>query len=249
MADPMVLGCVFKGSKGPASFWLFPKGQAPPDMAEAESAPFDWVNYGGYEKPTAVETGRFWMDIYEVTNRAFKAFVDGGGYGKREYWKHPFVKEGKTFPGKRPWRSLRTPPADPGPQAGNCPATPGQAEFPVTGVSWYEAAAYAEFAGKQLPTISHWNAVVDMGNSRAIYLGGSNFSGHLAPVGSYPGAINGYGLFDMAGNAREWCFNAAGDVRVTLGEAASGAVHYFNWLAPAHPSTGHPRPGSAASSP
>ncbi len=235
MADPMVVGCVFKGPKGPASFWLFPKGQVPPDMVEAESAPFDWVNYGGYEKPTPVETGRFWMDTYEVTNRAFKAFVDGGGYSKREYWKHAFVKEGATLSWDEAVALFKDATGRPGPAGWELSSyTQGQAEFPVTGVSWYEAAAYAEFVGKQLPTIGHWNAVVD-GEQSGYYLGGSNFSGRLAPVGSFPGAINGYGLFDIAGNAREWCFNEAGDGRVTLGEAASGAVHYFNWLAPRPP--------------
>ena len=39
----------------------------------------------------------FWLDKYEVTNKEFKKFVDEGGYRKPEFWKQPFVKDGKTL--------------------------------------------------------------------------------------------------------------------------------------------------------
>ncbi len=70
-------------------------------------------------------------------------------------------------------------------ELGNYPE--GRAEFPVTGVSWYEAAAYAEFAKKSLPTVHQWqNAALRWFTSDIATL--SNFSGHgLSPVGTYSG--------------------------------------------------------------
>ena len=65
----------------------------------------------------------------------------------------------------------------PGPstwESGSYPA--GQDDYPVTGVSWYEAAAYAAFVGKQLPTVFHWSMVADQTMSGAV-VPASNFSG------------------------------------------------------------------------
>ena len=45
--------------------------------------------------PSPIPLSEFWIDRYEVTNRQFKGFVDAGGYSKREYWKQPFIKEGR----------------------------------------------------------------------------------------------------------------------------------------------------------
>ena len=42
-----------------------------------------------------VERDGFWLDKYEVTNRQFQAFVDAGGYRKRQYWTSPFVEDGR----------------------------------------------------------------------------------------------------------------------------------------------------------
>ena len=44
------------------------------------------------------------MDRFEVTNREFKAFVDSGGYRRRELWEHPFIKDGRPCRGTRRWR-------------------------------------------------------------------------------------------------------------------------------------------------
>ena len=91
----------------------------------------------------------------------------------------------------------------------------GQDNYPVTGVSWYEALAYTEFVGKSLPTIWHWripNVVRLDGTAYFFPLSSiqpqSNFGDGPAPVGSRPG-INFAGAYDMAGNAREWCWNAS----------------------------------------
>jgi formylglycine-generating enzyme required for sulfatase activity len=105
----------------------------------------------------AVKLDDFWLDKYEVTNRQFKAFVDQGGYRKRDYWKHPFVKDGKALSWEQSMAEFRDATGRPGPSTWELGTYPeGSDDFPVSGVSWYEAAAYAEFAGKSLPTVYHW---------------------------------------------------------------------------------------------
>ena len=83
-------------------------------------------------------------------------------------------------------------------------------------MSWYEAAAYAKFAGKSLPTVVHWGRAATVRNSGVI-VPASNFSGQgTRPVGS-SADLSGFGTYDMAGNVREWCLNAEGDERFILG--------------------------------
>jgi eukaryotic-like serine/threonine-protein kinase len=84
----------------------------------------------------------------------------------------------------------------------------GQDSFSVTGISWYEAAAYAEFAGQSLPTIYRWNRAAGP-FSAAFIVPASNFgSGGVLPVGSKSG-ISFWGNYDMAGNVKEWIWNQA----------------------------------------
>ena len=95
----------------------------------------------------------------------------------------------------------------------------GQDDFPVRGVSWYEAAAYAKFAGKRLPSLHHWRRAASVGSVFSDILEHSNFSAKApAAVGTYPG-LGEFGTYDMAGNVREWVSNAVGDKRYVLGGA------------------------------
>ncbi|MHC4745253.1 MAG: protein kinase domain-containing protein, partial [Planctomycetota bacterium] len=149
------------------------------------------------------QCGDYLMDKYEVTNEQFKVFVDEGGYAKQEYWKHPFVKGVEELSWEEGMRAFRDKTARPGPsewEGGRYPE--GRDKYPVSGVSWYEAAAYAEFAGKSLPTISHWSGAA-MVRQAGIIVPYSNFGEGPAPVGSHPG-IGYNGLYDIAGNVREW---------------------------------------------
>jgi hypothetical protein len=97
----------------------------------------------------------------------------------------------------------------------------------VTGVSWFEAAAYAEFMGKELPTVCHWQqgALYMPISSDVISL--SNFAGKgPAAPSTYRGA-SFFGSYDMAGNVKEWCWNAHEDNRYILGGAWSEPSYMF----------------------
>jgi predicted esterase len=159
----------------------------------------------------------FLMDKYEVTNLEFKKFVDAGGYRDPKYWKFPFTKDSHALTFEQAIALFVDKTDRQAPSTwdlGNYPA--GQENYPVGGVSWYEAAAYAEFVGKNLPTVYHWYQAASMSEHSDI-LETSNFSGKgPAPVGSYPG-LGPYGTYDMAGNVKEWCFNSDGSRRYILG--------------------------------
>ena len=72
------------------SYVLDPQGSPPPGMVRVSGLP-------GFERLDPVQLPDYWMDRYEVTNKQFKHFVDGGGYRRREYWKHPFLKGGQAL--------------------------------------------------------------------------------------------------------------------------------------------------------
>jgi eukaryotic-like serine/threonine-protein kinase len=155
-----------------------------------------------------------------VTNRQYQDFVEHGGYQKRQYWKQKFVKDGQEITWEQAMDLFRDPTGRPGPstwQGGHFPG--GQEDYPVSGVSWYEAAAYAEFAGKSLPTLTQWYRAAP--SDLAVYsINQSNFSGHGTwRVGNSPN-VGPFGTYDMSGNVREWSFNTVEeDRRFILGGA------------------------------
>ncbi|GIW91657.1 MAG: hypothetical protein KatS3mg109_2089 [Pirellulaceae bacterium] len=99
---------------------------------------------------TEVHVEPFWMDRYLVSNRQFAEFVRDGGYRHPEFWPqqvrdmvYEFIDQSGR-PGPRFWED------------GTFPAE--LADHPVVGVSWFEACAYAAWAGKRLPTDVEWLA-------------------------------------------------------------------------------------------
>jgi dienelactone hydrolase/predicted Ser/Thr protein kinase len=209
-------------------------GTAPPGMVRVST--------------TETPAGRlpdFFIGRYEVTNREYKAFVDAGGYGNREYWQQPFVQDGRRLSWDEAMRELVDASGRPGPatwMAGDYPL--GQAEYPVSGVNWYEAAAYAAYAGQSLPTQAHWDAAAGMFTPmvQVPQLGGfgvlapfANFGGQGAVAVGTENGITAYGAYDMAGNVREWCWNEMAQGRVIRGGAWSDNSYEFGnprWAPP-----------------
>jgi dienelactone hydrolase len=203
------------------------------------SIPLGMVRVVGSET-TEGKLPDFFIDKYEVTNKQFKTFVNGGGYRNQKYWKHKFVKDGKDLNWEEAVKYFVDQTGQPDPwtwQAGDYPE--GQGDYPVSGVSWYEAAVYAEFAGKSLPTADHWGiargentTLIDWPQlgGYAVFAPFNNFNGK-GPVAV--GSLNGptpYGAFDMAGNVREWCSNEIAGGRLVRGGAWDDNTYSFGRL-------------------
>ena len=182
----------------------------------------------GLEHKPSVQIPDYWMDRYEVSDKQFKQFIDAGGYRKPAYWKGQFVENSRALSLEEAMAKFHDKTGRPGPstwELGDYPE--GQAEYPVTGVSWYEAAAYAEYAGRSLPTVYHWSNAAGISDADRI-LPLSNFRGQgLSPVGSRHG-MSPWGTYDMAGNCKEWCWNAVGSKRFILGGAWNEPPYMFS---------------------
>jgi len=196
-------------------------GSLPPGMVHVPSTTTELAG------ASSLPLDDFLIGKYEVTNRDYKKFVDSGGYRKTEFWKFPFVKGGRTLSFEQAMDLFRDKTDRAGPSTWELGSfSSGQEDYPVSGVSWYEAAAYAEFMHMSLPTVYHWYGAAPTGiYSEILQL--SNFSAKgPAPVGSYLG-IGPYGTYDMAGNVTEWCFNAVGDHRYILGGSSTDPVYMY----------------------
>src|SRR5262245_5795293 len=232
-----------------------PPGPAPEGMVWIPGGPF-WM--GSTENPEGnaplhqVAVSGFWMDRTEVTNAQFEAFVTATGY-KTVAELPPSAEEiaGREVPPDKlvPYSVCFHPTplpegADPNRMAAiwwdrvdganwRHPEGPGsdikgRMNHPVVHISWKDAVAYCEWAGKRLPTEAEWEFAARGGLDRQEFCWGSEKQGasgkwwantyqgrfpvndtaadgysSTSPVCSFP--PNGYGLLDMSGNVWEWC--------------------------------------------
>jgi eukaryotic-like serine/threonine-protein kinase len=224
---------------GPIVVTLHKEGKAPSgmvpvafDQEPVEGDPFSlWgiAGIAGFQSLPVVRVGKYWIDKFEVTNREFKRFVDQGGYKKQQYWKQEFRRNGHVLPWAVAMKLFVDQTNRPGPSTwiqGEYPQ--GEGDYPVTGVSWFEAAAYADFVGKSLPTVYHWAAAASPTDSAGL-IPASNFSGKgPSPAGAYHG-MSWCGAYDMAGGVKEWCTNeAASGRRYIMGGAWNEPGYMFN---------------------
>ncbi len=207
------------------AFQLQLPADVPAGMVPVAGGPWidsiDFVGWLGYRNIPAFD-----VDKFEVTNRQYQEFVDQGGYRKPEYWKEKIIQAGKELSWEQAMDQFRDPTGRPGPstwEAGHFPE--GQADYPVSGVSWYEASAYAAFAGKALPAFGQWFKVAPpilVPSS----IKQSNFGGRgLIPAGASR-AVGPYGTYDTNGNVREWCLNAFNENRRFILGGAWGTQPY-----------------------
>ena len=172
----------------------------PDGMVLIPAGEFEMGSHTGKNSERPVHTvylDAFYMDIYEVTNAQYKAFVDANPQWQKdniapEYHDGVYLRlwDGNNYP-------------------------KGEADHPVIYVSWYAAMAYAQWADKRLPTEAEWEKAARGGLTGKAYPHGdtidptqANYARHFsAPiaVGQYP--PNGYGLYDMVGNISEWCLD------------------------------------------
>jgi iron(II)-dependent oxidoreductase len=187
-----------------------PSGSATLGLVRAGAA-FGWDNE--YEMHTA-PVSAFEIDQYEVTNRQYLAFISAGGYETRSFWSdddwnwkteraisHPvFWNKGRDgWSYRTMFEEISLP-----------------LEWPVY-VSHGEAAAYARWAGKSLPTEAQWHraAYGTLDGSERKYPWGDqepsakfgNFDfgrWNPAPVNAFPAGQSAFGVHDMLGNGWEW---------------------------------------------
>jgi len=159
-----------------------PSSGVPNGMVYVPGGEFVMGVEGGEDNPAhAVFVDPFYVDAREVTNAEYKLFCDSTGHALPEFWGVGKYCCGPDFP-----------------------------DHPVLGVSQVDAMAYAEWVGKRLPTEAEWEFAARGGLEGESYPQGDemdktmeNFGSEgTLPVGSL--AANGYGLYDMSGNVREW---------------------------------------------
>jgi formylglycine-generating enzyme required for sulfatase activity len=166
---------------------------------------------------SGVAVPAFFIDRHEVTNTQFADFVAAGGYRNPEFWPDTLQLDGETTPWQKAMESFVDRTGIPGPRewsGGRYPEAKG--DHPVTGVSWYEASAFARWAGKELPTWEQWWRAA-LGETGEVFPWGedvmtvedrANFElAGTREVGSYPLGVSPYGCSDMAGNVREWLWD------------------------------------------
>ena len=191
----------------PSPILLRPLSDTDTDMVMLRGADIRGTMYGLPETaPFALSD--FLMDAREVTNNQYKAFVDAGGYASHTWWDSTIVRDGQPLSWSDAMALFVDRTGRPGPATWEGGAPPPESgNVPVGGVSWYEARAFARFAKKELPTLYEWNAAAIPEAARWVVPHGRFEAAGPLPGGD-PRGVSPRGVYDMAGNVREWIVNA-----------------------------------------
>lgn len=218
-------------ARGEITVPLPPAGSVPDGMVFVPPGTASIPNYAS----ATMDVAAYLIDRHEVTNAQFAEFVRTGGYANATFWTDTLELDGRDIAWPDAVQRFTDRTGRPGPAtwiAGDYPD--GMDDYPVQGVSWFEARAYARFVGKDLPSAFHWHraALVNL-SSYVIPVSNFNSSGPVA-VGTMHG-VAGWGTKDMAGNVREWVLNASGSERFILGGAWNDNTYLFPLAYAANP--------------
>lgn len=191
------------------------------------------------DKGMGVEVDEFYMDQTEVTNVQFKEFVDDGGYDNPDFWTDTIILNGKQLSFEESRELFHDATGRAGPalwRVGQPPS--GKDDYPVQGVSWYEARAFAKWAGKELPTLFHFSSAASPAFSAEgvmeLVRNSNVNTGMYQQTGANFG-ISHNGVKDLCGNVSEWLVNSSGTLRLSSGGSAEDPPYFFGLANPVDP--------------
>ncbi len=221
---------------------LIENDRLPPRMTFVPGGDYSLVNWSRSTE-SKIHLDDYFIDKTEVSNAEFKEFITAGGYWKKEFWRVPITKDGKEIPLDEALQLFRDKTGLPAPRSWTNQNYPdGKADHPVTDITWYEAAAYAEFRGKSLPTIFQWEKAARDGAFDPRYNAmpwgfirqgettdnRANFRGTgTVPVAANEFGMSPFGALNMAGNVSEWNLNESPEGFITSGGAWNDLAYSF----------------------
>lgn len=213
------------GSVDTLYYILFRKDEIPEEMV---FVPSQMGNYWSTPGLPNLLIEDFWIDRFEVTNKQYKIFLDSAGYNNPNYWPYAFIDNGDTLLFENAIKQFKDKTGWPGPANWELSDYPkNEGDIPVTGISWYEAVAYAKFKNKELPTLFHWTFVSEPHAAPEIVKFG-NYNGKGPASGYTYNSMTRFGTYDLPGNVSEWIFNSNQNKRFVMGGNYKEPSYLYN---------------------